>query len=188
MSTNVIQAVPLVPAAVPEREERLRRAVDEHYAFIWRTLRRFGIPKDEADDLVQGVLLIFARKLETVEIGLEQPFLFRCAANVALHGRRAFQRRRALQEKAARLDGATQAGPSVEDDATRHEDLELLDELLAELPDDLRAVVVLCELEEMTLSEAAVVLGLPRGTVMSRLRRAREELTAIIVRLKRDNR
>ena len=133
MSVNVIQAVPLVPAAVPEREERLRRAVDEHYAFIWRTLRRFGIPKDEADDLVQEVLLIFARKLETVEMGLEQPFLFRCAANVALHARRAFQRRRALQERAARLDGIEQTGPSVEDEATRQEDLELLDELLAAL-------------------------------------------------------
>ena len=58
--------------------------------------------------------------------------------------------------------------------------LRLLDTLLASLPDELREVVILCELESMTLSEAAAVLEIPQGTVASRLRRARAALSSAI--------
>ena len=40
-------------------------------------------------------------------------------------------------------------------------------------PDDLRAVFVLCELEGLTMSDAATLLGAPPGTIASRLRRSR---------------
>jgi RNA polymerase sigma-70 factor (ECF subfamily) len=188
MSVNALQAHPLIAVSATEREARWRCAVDDYYLFVWRTLRRLGIPKDEAEDLAQEVFVIFSRKFDSVAPGLERPFLFQCAANLAMHARRAFQRRRTLEERAAMLEAPELMLPSVEDDAERQQDIALLDTLLAELPEELRAIVVLCELEEMTVAEAAEILGLRPGTAASRLRRAREELSAAMARLKRKTR
>lgn len=55
----------------------------------------------------------------------------------------------------------------------------MLDEVLGELPHDLRTVFVMCEVEEVTMSEVAVALGIPAGTVASRLRRAREAFAVL---------
>jgi RNA polymerase sigma-70 factor (ECF subfamily) len=57
--------------------------------------------------------------------------------------------------------------------------LELLDGLLARLPEDLAEVFVLFELEELTMAEIARLLDLPPGTVASRLRRARERFDGL---------
>jgi RNA polymerase sigma-70 factor (ECF subfamily) len=51
----------------------------------------------------------------------------------------------------------------------------LLDSILGELPEPLRSVFVLYEIEQLSTHEIADLLGLPRGTVASRLRRARAE-------------
>jgi RNA polymerase sigma-70 factor (ECF subfamily) len=48
-----------------------------------------------------------------------------------------------------------------------------LDAILDEMPLDLRAVFILHELEEETMADIAVTLGIPSGTAASRLRRAR---------------
>lgn len=50
---------------------------------------------------------------------------------------------------------------------------ELLDELLATLPEELRRVLVLASIEQFELAEIADLEGIPQGTVASRLRRAR---------------
>jgi RNA polymerase sigma-70 factor (ECF subfamily) len=55
-----------------------------------------------------------------------------------------------------------------------------LDRALARLPDEQRSVLLLISLEEFSYEEAARILGLPVGTVMSRLSRARERLRAIL--------
>jgi RNA polymerase sigma-70 factor (ECF subfamily) len=51
----------------------------------------------------------------------------------------------------------------------------VLDEILEAMPMDLRTVLVLFELEQMTKGEVAALLEIPVGTAVSRLRRAREE-------------
>jgi RNA polymerase sigma-70 factor (ECF subfamily) len=58
----------------------------------------------------------------------------------------------------------------------------LLDKVLAELPEDLRAIIVLFELEELRTPEIAEALGIPVGTVASRLRRARAQVEERLVR------
>jgi RNA polymerase sigma-70 factor (ECF subfamily) len=59
----------------------------------------------------------------------------------------------------------------------------MLDDLVAQLPDDTRPVFVLFELEGMTMASIAGCLDLPAGTVASRLRRARELFAAQVARL-----
>lgn len=66
----------------------------------------------------------------------------------------------------------------------RHRASALLDEALQTLEDSDRAVFVLAELEQMTRSEVAEALGIPEGTVASRLRRAREALEGAVRRLR----
>jgi len=187
MSVHVSQALPLAAVAAVARDERLRRAVDEHYLFVWRALRRLGVPPDEADDVAQEVFLVFSQKLETIEARMERGFLFRTATHFAMHAQRTFRRRRTLEESAALLEVDAEH-PSAEVDAERNETLVLLDALLAKLTEDLRSAVILCDLEEMTMSEAAEILGVPVGTVASRLRRARAELVAGMTRSTRSMR
>jgi RNA polymerase sigma-70 factor (ECF subfamily) len=50
----------------------------------------------------------------------------------------------------------------------------VLDQILDQLPSDLRSVFVMCDLEELSMAEAAASLDIPAGTVASRLKRARE--------------
>lgn len=187
MSANVSRVLPLVGVADVAREDRLRRAVDDHYLFVWRSLRRLGVPENEADDVAQEVFLVFARKLEVVAPEAERGFLFRTVTYTAMHAQRKYRRQRILEESAAMLEGDGEH-PSVEEDAERQETLAQLDSLLAKLSDDLRAVVILCDLEEMTMNEAAEILSVPAGTVASRLRRARAELSAGMTRITRSMR
>jgi RNA polymerase sigma-70 factor (ECF subfamily) len=65
--------------------------------------------------------------------------------------------------------------PSPEDLSDQNQALRILDRALATMDIDLRAVFVLYEVEELTMSEIAVALQIPAGTVASRLRRARTD-------------
>jgi hypothetical protein len=72
---------------------------------------------------------------------------------------------------AAVSDRAAVAEPSADADALR-----ALDEEIARLPDHLRAAVVLCELDGLSRKDAAARLGVPEGTLSSRLAKARKQL------------
>jgi RNA polymerase sigma-70 factor (ECF subfamily) len=60
----------------------------------------------------------------------------------------------------------------------------VLQEVLDQMPLELRAVFVLYEIEELTMAEIAEAVGIPPGTAASRLRRARESFHAIVRRLR----
>lgn len=64
----------------------------------------------------------------------------------------------------------------------QHDELEVrdLDRALAQLPPDQREILLLVGLEELSYADTARILGIPQGTVMSRLSRARERLRAIL--------
>jgi RNA polymerase sigma-70 factor (ECF subfamily) len=67
-------------------------------------------------------------------------------------------------------------GPGPEALLAQRQDLQLLDAALAALPIDLRECLILCELEQLSYKDIARVTGVPIGTVMSRLWRARQAL------------
>jgi RNA polymerase sigma-70 factor (ECF subfamily) len=155
-------------------QKRLRDVVETHHDFVWRSLRRLGVPGGDVDDAAQRVFLTVARKLGSIQRGSERSFLFQTALRVAADTRRTQRRRREVAE-------ADEDEEPVDHTLTGEELLDLrraraqLDRILDGMSLELRAVFVLFELDEMTMAEIAELLGLPPGTVASRLRRARAE-------------
>jgi RNA polymerase sigma-70 factor, ECF subfamily len=172
--------LPAVAAGARPCDDRVRAAVDGHYDALWRFLRRMGVAEANVEDAAQQVLLVFARRAPLVPLDAERAFLFSTALRVASDVRRKAERSREAEDVEALLTVA-HPGPDAEQQLAQQEMLRCLDALLEELAPELRAVLVLAELEERTLVEIAVLLDLPRGTVASRLRRARQvfELKAL---------
>lgn len=164
----------------PADQARFRAMIDQYFDVVWRSLRRLGIPPTEMDDCMQQVFLVASRKLPSIAMGSEQAFLLGTALRVASDARRSRERRREVPED----ETIQRPDPSpLPDDLTDQKRLrELLDEVLGEMPMDLRAVFVLFELEELPTPEIAVLLGIPTGTAASRLRRAREEFDRLLAR------
>lgn len=158
------------PAVSPERVIGLVRA---HYAFVWRLLRRLGIGEGDADDAAQRVFLAAAGRLGGVEGERERAFLYGVALNVAARTRRSLGRRREEPLEAAG-ERESQA-PDAEQLLEQRQARELLDAILDQMPEDLRVVFVLFELEELSTPQIAALCEIPLGTAASRLRRARED-------------
>lgn len=147
---------------------------DQHFTFVWRSVRRLGVPDHAADDAAQEVFAIASRRLQAIELGKEKAFLFGTAVRVASGVRRSHGRRRDRVNDDGVVDPADELPPAGEL-LDRKRARQLLDEIIASLPEDTRPIFVLYELEEMTMAEIAELLELPPGTVASRLRRGREE-------------
>jgi RNA polymerase sigma-70 factor (ECF subfamily) len=166
-------------AGVASVQDRLRAMLDEHFDFVWRSLRRLGLSADAADDAAQQVFVVASRRVEDIELGCERAFLFRTAVRVACSERRALARRReVLCEQPDAGESAARPDELLDQRRAR----ELLDRVLASLPIELRTVLVLFEFEEMSIDEIGETLGIPRGTAASRLRRAREEFSGALAR------
>jgi RNA polymerase sigma-70 factor (ECF subfamily) len=160
--------------------ERVRHVVDRYYDFVWRVLRFLGVPDAHVEDSAQLVFCVLARKIGDVAPGAESTFLFSTASRVASEARRAARRRPVASD--ADVDLLAMPLPSPDELLDQRRARQTLDEVLAAMPVDLRAVFVLFEIEELTIPEIAAAVGVRAGTAASRLRRAREEFQAILRR------
>lgn len=154
---------------------RVEALVRTHADFVFRSLRRLGFSVVQAEDMTQQVFVTVCGKLGEIEPSKERAFLYGVLSNLARHGHRSRARNR--EELRGEVAGS-QDNIAVEPAHAEHALLEAearaqLDALLDAMPDDLRHVFILVELEELTMAEAAELLQAPAGTVASRLRRAR---------------
>lgn len=162
------------PRMSAEAEARLRDMVGAHFDFIWRSLRGLGVVSGSTDDAAQQVFWLAAQKLDAIAPGSEAAFLFAIARGIAANHRRSRARSREISDEdmlVARADDR----PNPEQLASSNERRRLLDRFLGDLPEDLRSVFILFELEGKTTTELSELLNLPMGTVASKLRRAREQ-------------
>ena len=162
--------------AVIRSDARLVALVRRHYDLVWRSLRRFGVPEGAADDAAQHVLLLLADRLWQIEVGRERAYLLSVSVRVAANFRRRIDRTREVALDTLEDDPDHEMSPEM---LLEHkQQRSRLDEALATLPIEQRAVFVLFELEGLTLAEIAESLGIPSGTAASRLRRARGRFEA----------
>jgi RNA polymerase sigma-70 factor, ECF subfamily len=161
----------------------LRALFDAHYPSIWRLLRRLGVRQAQLDDAAQEVFWVAARRLGDIKRGSEHSFLYGVALRVAsqeVRRQAAAMPLAALVEVPLLVDERPPADEQLADKEARA----LLDEALAALPLDLRVVLVLHELEGLEVRQIAEIETIPVGTASSRLRRAREEFSAIAKRMR----
>ncbi len=165
------------PAVEADRGVRIAAMFDAHYDAIWRTVRRLGVSDGDADDAAQRVFVVATRRLETIRHGHEGKYLYGIAVRIASEMRR--------RSPSRHVAGGDELLAAIADDARGPEEALLeaeardaLDATLEGMPDELRAVLVLVEIEGMTLPDLAEALDVPLGTATSRLRRAREAFTA----------
>ena len=165
------------PATV---EPSLREIYAVHARAAWRSLRRLGVHESELEDALQDVFLIVHRRLGDFE--------GRAALRTWIYGivlRVAKDHRRAEARHVARVDGLARRLVSELDNhgdpalaTERHQACQLMHALLAQLPDELREVLVLVELEELTVRETAALLGIRVRTCQRRLRAAGQAFDA----------
>jgi len=126
-----------------------------------------------ADDLVQDTLERAWAKLHLYRRGTDlRAWLFTVMHNVYVNQLRAVRPGAQLDEEL----------PELSQPARQSDGLELrdLDRAIRRLPPEQREVLLLVVLEDMSYEKAAATLGIPIGTVMSRLARAREKLRAML--------
>ena len=184
MSPSEALAPPAEAAAhtkAAPREARVQALVTTHFDFVWRSLLRLGVLRPDADDALQQVFLVAARKIDAIQPGRERTFLFGVALRIASRARRTQMRRREVLDAEPTGHPDPALAPDELIDLARAR--AALDAILESMPLELRAVFVLYELERSTMAEIATVLDLPGGTVASRLRRAREHFQAAVRRL-----
>jgi RNA polymerase sigma-70 factor (ECF subfamily) len=155
---------------------------DEHFDFVWRSLRRLGVPDADLHDVAQEVFVVVHRRLPDFE-GRSKvtTWLFRIAFHAARDRRRRAHVRREVFDATA-LEQSADAALDARTLLERRDDLELFDRALATMDLDQRAVFTLFELEGMSGNDIAEALEIPLGTAYSRLRLAREAFRRAVLR------
>jgi RNA polymerase sigma-70 factor, ECF subfamily len=147
----------------------------QHYEFVWRNARRLGASDEWVDDAVHETFLVAARRLHEFEQrSSPKTWLFAITVRVVDHLRRGRRRYE------SRLSRYAEQAPNASNPWRRDEAARLLRALLDRLDEDKRVVVILAELEGFTAAEIADALGTKRGTIETRLRKARQLLARMV--------
>jgi RNA polymerase sigma-70 factor (ECF subfamily) len=156
---------------VPTWEEIAR----DYGRFLYTVAYRLTGDPDEAEDLVQEVLLRVRKGLASYRPGSMEGWLSRIATNAFLDDVRRRKRRpvEALPDDPERV---LQGAPAADEALARARLPDDVQRALRDLPDDYRAAVVLCDVVGFSYDEIAASLGVPIGTVRSRIHRGRSML------------
>lgn len=181
-----------LPAArAPLREGGARPlsvlAVHEAHAdFVWCSLQRLGVRRSDLDDLFQEVFIVVHKRLHTFDgSSLVTTWLFGiCLRVAAAHRRRAWFRRETPTADLPDLDGTPPSDRPDELYAVRQARA-TLERVLDTMDLEKRAVFVMFEIDELSSEAIAAILGVPVGTVWSRLSGARKQFQAKLSRLQR---
>ncbi len=168
-----------VEADAGKEESKSFEAIYEAYFdYVWRSVRRLGVPADAVDDAVQDVFLVVHRRLAEFEgRSTLKTWLFGIVLRVSRSYRRKRNRRPELLEH-----DVVDPKPGPEAEVETEQARLLLHRCLDELDEEKRAVFVLAELEQATAPEIAEALQLKPNTVYSRLRAARRAFELAVQR------
>jgi RNA polymerase sigma-70 factor (ECF subfamily) len=161
---------------------------ETHLGFVWRNLRRLGVAHELLEDAAQDVFVAVHRRWESYDPRASsiETWLFGIVIRVAHYHRRTLRRRLArlvpwLQEKGLHEVSSGLDGPL--DITAKREAVILLDRLLDSLSEQHREILVLIDVEAISVPEAAGLLGINLNTAYTRLRAARLRFQAAVNRL-----
>ena len=169
------------------RDERFEEMVGRQSRFMFQVA--FGLLRNrqDAEDAVQEAFLKLYRGEAWLRMDNERGFLARTVWRVALdHLPSAAER--TLDVSEIELAAGGPAGVSPEQSAVDKNERAVLRRLIDGLPEELRQPLVLSSVEEMTSREVAEAMGIPEGTVRTRVMRARAELKRRFVTMKESQR
>lgn len=155
--------------------------VRRHERRVFGLLMRMLGDRQEAEDVAQEAFLSLHRHGHRFRREARfSTFVYRVAANAALNRRRTLGRKRAREDALARRQDAgfdLPSSPRDPEDATAGGEIQAqVQQALLELSDDLRAAIVLYDIEGQSYGDIAKALQIPEGTVKSRIHRARNAL------------
>ncbi|NOY94039.1 MAG: RNA polymerase sigma factor [Deltaproteobacteria bacterium] len=171
----------------PIRGLDVREAYASHARFVWATLHRLGVPRDDLEDLLQEVFIVVHRRRRSWDgVSPLRAWLFGICTRVASTQRRSRARRR---ESGLDSSEFARHEDTPEHAAQRADKRARARALIAGLSDKHRVVFIMLECEGLEPPRVAEELEIPVGTVYSRLHSARRELRAGLARLRaRDER
>ena len=159
----------------PERARRFREAALPHLDEVYTLARYLLRNAADADDAVQECYLRALKHFDTFRGGAIRPWLFAILRNTCkgVYAQRGFADHE-LAEDAVPLWSEPQETP--EAGMLRRREEQSIREMVSALPGQFRETIVLREINGLSYSEIAEIAGVPIGTVMSRLARARSML------------
>lgn len=174
---------PAIGASPPEAERASDFAALTliHAPALYRTAYHLAGNPVEAEDLTQETYLRAYRGFAAFRGGDVRTWLFTILRHGFLDECRRRQRMPLIESAdddalTFTANGAGTWAPSAETEALQHLPSEAVDQAFAALPLEWRLVVLLADVEELSYREIAEIMGIPLGTVMSRLHRARKRL------------
>ncbi len=163
----------------------LRDAVLPHLPAAYRLARWLTRQHEDAEEIVQEAYLSAFKHFDSYRGGDARAWILAIVRNTfysSLRGRQMVTESFDEEKYGANAYDAPSAAQSELPDTNpesvllRRQDTRIIEQAIEELPVELREVLVLRSFDELSYSEIAMVVGIPIGTVMSRLSRARRHL------------
>lgn len=175
----------MAPSSVGDKQREFKSEALPHMDFLYNYALRMTYNAADAEDLVQETFMKAFRFWDSYEKGTNiRAWLFRIMKNAYINR----YRKEKKEPETVEYDDVQNYYNNVRDSTVESGNVQetlfgnLLDDqvakAIAELPDDFRTIVILCDIEELTYEEVAEFIDCPIGTVRSRLHRGRKLLRA----------
>jgi RNA polymerase sigma-70 factor, ECF subfamily len=156
-------------------------AYQREFDYLVRTLRRLGVNPEDVEDLAHEVFLVLRRTWEEYDQERAlKPYLFGIAFRVAASHRRKYWR----EVPFATVEGQDRA-PYPDEVLAASQARTLVLAALERIPLKRRAVLIMHDLDEVSVQDVAATLSIPLFTAYSRLRKARRELETAVISIQR---
>ena len=158
-------------------DEACLEAYQRELDYLMRTLRRLGVESEDVEDLAQEVFLVLRRTWHAYDpTRALKPYLFGIAFRVAA----AYRRKRWREVPLASVETPGNL-PSPDRQLEANQARALILAALQRIPLQRRAVLVMHDIDEVSVQDVAATLSIPLFTAYSRLRKARRELEAAVI-------
>lgn len=155
---------------------------ESEFAYVCRSLRRFGVSAEDVRDAAQDVFIAVNRHYASYDPTRPvRPWLFAFAVRVAAKYKDKARRYTACHDEDTLVELLDET-PGADEQLAAFRIRRLVLKVLATLDPDRRAVIILHDLDEQPMPEVAFALGIPLNTAYSRLRLARADFRAAIFR------